>query len=645
MSVSNMSSSAWTTNLSTGSEPNVSYAERLRQARSQSAGSKARSTTSTQPQTTKRADPKLASSSSSQSSTGISSKNNMRSTKSPNSKGTHVSNIAKTSGTYSAHPEEPHESSSQNVWELRMRRRSNRDTSKTSDLFETSHQNNVNTGKTQTPIHQSASTKPAVTTTSPTTSTATAGSKASLASVTSSSNSSRHLLNVTEQQSTEPDRSLEGADDDAWIQRIFMLNGGKTSPRFVKNRTGVPQHVSSPPNPRTTNDIQANFPGTPSASSSASNHESPISTGWPQLMQTPKTWQPWMYQANAMPMYVMTPYGFYPSHTMAPLTNTDGSFSPRRSSDSYVQQNARQASHMPMGYVPYVSTHDMSDGAMWSRRGRAGRGRGGGSSRAIPPTAPVQNRNLFSYAAVKSNGPSSLPGDSTSPTSPVLTSARQNNEAEESEDESVRSEPDANARTSTAPATASFTTSTPTPSSALRTPAAAMPFIISPMHQRGSQLMPYSTPMFSYMLMDPAAQTNMPMHAASGQMNSNVGGVPLTLDSAALLQHLRSQVEFYFSEANLVSDFFLRQQMDEKGFVALETLLSFKRLRALLQNASKATQGDNLLTDERQKSLLCSALVWSQALELNETCTKVRRRNGWKSFVLSAEPLHKTTNG
>ena len=40
MSVSNMSSSAWTTNLSTGSEPNVSYAERLRQARSQSAGSK-----------------------------------------------------------------------------------------------------------------------------------------------------------------------------------------------------------------------------------------------------------------------------------------------------------------------------------------------------------------------------------------------------------------------------------------------------------------------------------------------------------------------------------------------------------------------------------------------------------------------------
>ena len=152
-------------------------------------------------------------------------------------------------------------------------------------------------------------------------------------------------------------------------------------------------------------------------------------------------------------------------------------------------------------------------------------------------------------------------------------------------------------------------------------------------------------PMFSYMLMDPAAQTNMSMHAASGQMNSNIGGGPLTLDSVALLQHLRSQVEFYFSEANLVSDFFLRQQMDKKGFVALETLLSFKRLRALLQNASKATQGDNLLTDERQKSLLCSALVWSQVLELNETCTKVRRRNGWKSFVLSAEPLHKSTNG
>ena len=644
MSVSNMSSSAWTTNLSTGSEPNVSYAERLRQARSQSAGSKTRSSTSAQPQTTKRADPKLATSSPPQSSTGMSSKNNMRSIKSPNSKGTHVSNTAKTLDTYSAHTEEPPESSSQNVWELRMRRRSNRDTNRASDLFETSHQNSFKTGKTQTSIHQSASIKPAVTTTPPTTSTATAGSKASSASVTSSGNSSRHLLDITEQQPSEPDRSLEGADDDAWIQRIFMLNGGKTSPRFVKNQTGVPTHVPNPPTSQTTNDTQANFPGTPSASSSTPNRESPISTGWPQLVQTPKTWQPCMYQANTMPMYVMTPYGFYPSHTMAPVTNTDGSFSPRRSSDSYVQQNARQASHMPMGYTPYVSTHDMTDGALWSRRGRAGRCRGGGS-RAIPPTALVQNGNLFSYAAVKSNRPSSLPGDTTSPTSPVLTSVRQNNGTEESEDESIRSEPDASARISTAPATASSTTSTPTPSSALRTPAAAMPFMISPMHQRGSQLMPYSMPMFSYMLMDPAAQTNMSMHAASGQMNSNIGGGPLTLDSVTLLQHLRSQVEFYFSEANLVSDFFLRQQMDKKGFVALETLLSFKRLRALLQNASKATQGDNLLTDERQKSLLCSALVWSQVLELNETCTKVRRRNGWKSFVLSAEPLHKTTNG
>ena len=101
MSVSNMSSSAWTTNLSTGSEPNVSYAERLRQARSQSAGSKTRSSASAQPQTTKRADPKLASSSPPQSSTGMSSKTNMRSIKSPNSKGTHVSNTAKISDTYS----------------------------------------------------------------------------------------------------------------------------------------------------------------------------------------------------------------------------------------------------------------------------------------------------------------------------------------------------------------------------------------------------------------------------------------------------------------------------------------------------------------------------------------------------------------
>lgn len=42
--------------------------------------------------------------------------------------------------------------------------------------------------------------------------------------------------------------------------------------------------------------------------------------------------------------------------------------------------------------------------------------------------------------------------------------------------------------------------------------------------------------------------------------------------------------EYYFSDDNLQKDFFLRNQMDEEGFVPISVIARFNRLQALTQD-------------------------------------------------------------
>ena len=44
---------------------------------------------------------------------------------------------------------------------------------------------------------------------------------------------------------------------------------------------------------------------------------------------------------------------------------------------------------------------------------------------------------------------------------------------------------------------------------------------------------------------------------------------------------LRAQIEYYFSEVNLCTDYFLRKKMDINGFVLVATLLQFHRMELL----------------------------------------------------------------
>jgi la-related protein 1 len=80
-----------------------------------------------------------------------------------------------------------------------------------------------------------------------------------------------------------------------------------------------------------------------------------------------------------------------------------------------------------------------------------------------------------------------------------------------------------------------------------------------------------------------------------------------------------NQLNYYFSQENLVKDLYLRKQMNSKGLVSLKKLMEFKRL-------NKLANGDI--------SLVYTAVSFSPFLELIND--KVRVREGWESWVLSA---------
>jgi hypothetical protein len=77
--------------------------------------------------------------------------------------------------------------------------------------------------------------------------------------------------------------------------------------------------------------------------------------------------------------------------------------------------------------------------------------------------------------------------------------------------------------------------------------------------------------------------------------------------------HLLHQLEYYFSEDNLIYDVYLRSIMDAEGWVALRDLILFPRLQQLRA------------TEER----LHQALIWSSYLETHLLADKVRIRGDW----------------
>ncbi|KAK4890370.1 hypothetical protein LTR27_010898 [Elasticomyces elasticus] len=91
-----------------------------------------------------------------------------------------------------------------------------------------------------------------------------------------------------------------------------------------------------------------------------------------------------------------------------------------------------------------------------------------------------------------------------------------------------------------------------------------------------------------------------------------------------LMGMVNLQIEYYFSIDNLLKDMFLRKKMDSQGFVFLDLVASFNRIKQL-------TQDRNVLRD------VCLA---SETIEIRvgeDGKERLRRRDGYEQFVLPKE--------
>ncbi|KAI1431992.1 hypothetical protein GGR50DRAFT_27253 [Xylaria sp. CBS 124048] len=92
-------------------------------------------------------------------------------------------------------------------------------------------------------------------------------------------------------------------------------------------------------------------------------------------------------------------------------------------------------------------------------------------------------------------------------------------------------------------------------------------------------------------------------------------------DAGNLLHLAQSQVEYYFSVENCVKDWFLRTHMDSQGFVPIEFIARFNRMRELLVDLN----------------VLRQACIDSPVLELvmgNDGVERVRSKEGWEKWVI-----------
>ncbi|KAH8731220.1 hypothetical protein GQ44DRAFT_809245 [Phaeosphaeriaceae sp. PMI808] len=109
-----------------------------------------------------------------------------------------------------------------------------------------------------------------------------------------------------------------------------------------------------------------------------------------------------------------------------------------------------------------------------------------------------------------------------------------------------------------------------------------------------------------------------------GVIQQPMSAVPYNpyLDQYTLLSMLTTQVEYYFSVDNLLKDMYLRKKMDSQGFVTLEFIAGFNRIK-------------NLSTDIELIKLVCQQSSVVQYRTGEDGQDRLRRREGWEQWVLS----------
>ncbi|KAK4543654.1 hypothetical protein LTR36_005299 [Oleoguttula mirabilis] len=137
-----------------------------------------------------------------------------------------------------------------------------------------------------------------------------------------------------------------------------------------------------------------------------------------------------------------------------------------------------------------------------------------------------------------------------------------------------------------------------------------------------------SIPIEGYYGRYPYAQSQLPpvQTYVPGMYDSY--GYPMTampyqpyMDHQYLMDMVSTQMEYYFSLDNLLKDMFLRKHMDSQGFVFLDVIASFNRIKQLTQD----------------KDLLKAVCIASDTIEIRvgeDGKERLRRRDGWNQFLL-----------
>lgn len=119
----------------------------------------------------------------------------------------------------------------------------------------------------------------------------------------------------------------------------------------------------------------------------------------------------------------------------------------------------------------------------------------------------------------------------------------------------------------------------------------------------------------------PPVQTYVPgMYDSYGYPISAMPYHPY-MEHQYLMEMVSTQMEYYFSLDNLLKDMFLRRHMDSQGFVFLDVIGSFNRIKQLTQD----------------KEMLKAVCLASDAIEIRvgeDGKERLRRREGWDQFVL-----------
>ncbi|KAH6614938.1 hypothetical protein C7974DRAFT_56412 [Boeremia exigua] len=99
---------------------------------------------------------------------------------------------------------------------------------------------------------------------------------------------------------------------------------------------------------------------------------------------------------------------------------------------------------------------------------------------------------------------------------------------------------------------------------------------------------------------------------------------PYGVDQFALFQMITTQVEYYFSVDNLLKDLYLRKHMDSQGFVSLDFIAAFNRIKSLS-------------TDIELLKLVCQQSSNVQYRTGEDGRDRLRRREGWEQWVLGMD--------